>query len=73
MDSSRGGAGLRHSGQSVHASGDGCVVVLPGPPTLGIRLPADLCGLFELDRTLVEDVALPGVQGTAFRDLGAGL
>ena len=40
----------------------------PGPPALGVRLPAQVRGLPEPDRAVVEDPALAGAQGPPLRD-----
>src|SRR5271157_1922148 len=48
-------------------------VVLAGPPAVGVRLPAEVCGVSEPDRAVVEGIAVAGVEGSAVRDLGGGL
>src|SRR5215217_6854871 len=44
--------------------------VQPAPSALGVRLPAQVRGLPEPDRALVEDPALLGAEGPPLRDLG---
>src|SRR5215217_1648575 len=39
------------------------------PPALGVRVPAQVCGLPQPDRAVVEDPALAGAQGPPLRGL----
>src|SRR4051812_36692572 len=53
-----------------HPQRAGRAAVQPAPSALGVRLPAQVRGLPEPDRTLVEDHALLGAEGATLRDLG---
>src|SRR3990170_3138396 len=72
MDPGRDRAGLWHPGQPEHPSGDRRAVVLARAPSLGVRLPAQVRCLPELDRALVESPTISGPQGQAVRDVGRG-
>jgi len=50
----------------------GCVAVLPCTPALGVRVPAQVRGVPQPDRAVVEDAAQPGAQRQAVRDVGGG-
>src|SRR5215217_4940478 len=39
------------------------------PPALGVRVPAQVCGLPEPDRAVVEDLAFAGIEGPPLRGL----
>jgi len=67
------GAGLRRAGQPEYPPGCGCAALPTDPSPLGVCLSTNLCGVSQLDRTLVEDPADPAVtgpQGASFRELG---
>ena len=44
----------------------------PVAPAVGVRLPADVRGVPEPDRAVVEGAQVAGVEGAAVRDLGGG-
>ena len=50
--------------------GDRRAAVPPGPPAVGVRLPAEVRGVPEPDRAVVEGAAVAGAEGAAVRDLG---
>src|SRR4029453_2889348 len=56
--------------QPEFASHDRRAAVSAGPSALGDGVPAQVRGLSQPDRALVEDPALAGVGGPAVRDLG---
>ena len=57
---------------SAHRATD-VLLFQPGPPALGVRLPADLRRLPEPDRAVMGSAPLAGAEGPPLRDLGAGL
>src|SRR6201985_2246171 len=71
LDRPFGRAGLRRYGQPQHPQRDRRAALRSGPPALGVRIPAQVCGLPEPDRAVVEDPALFGSQRAPLRDLGA--
>ena len=50
---------------NVHSATD-VLLCCAGPPALGVRVPAQICGLPEPDRAVVEDPALAGAKGRRF-------
>ncbi len=64
-DPQRRGAGLCRVRQSEHASSHGCALLQSSLSALGVRLATDCCGLFEPDRTVVEDTQFVGLQRKA--------
>ena len=69
LDQSRCRAGLRRGGQPHRPQRHRRAALRSGPPALGIRVPAQVRGLPEPDRTVVEDPALFGPQRPPLRDL----
>src|SRR4051812_37341911 len=61
--------GLRGGGQSQRPQRHRCPLVRARPPALGVRVPAQVCGLPEPDRAVVENPALAGAQGPPLRGL----
>ncbi len=47
--------------------------LLAGVPEVGVCVPAQVRRLSEPDRTVVEGIAQPRVQGQVLRDLGTGM
>src|SRR5436853_6203448 len=45
----------------------------PGPPPVGVRLPAEVRRVPEPDRAVVEGAAVTGPEGPAVRNVGAGV
>ncbi len=66
-------AGLRDRRRPPGAPGHRRAAVEPGAPAVGVRLPAEVRGVPEPDRAVVEGAQVAGVEGPAVRDLGRGV
>src|SRR5262249_57924022 len=70
LDSCGRGPSLRDYRQPTGAPGDGRLAVFAGAPTVGVCLPAEVRGVLEPDRAVVEGAAVAGPEGAARRELG---